>query len=465
MYKKKLLLISLAMINSSYGVVLNNSTTDLISKKAYGPRSNSFGSIGLQNNQLVEEVGNVVGNKYFGDINIGYNSDASYMGEKGLVGESEFKARINDTGNLMFSAPNLYIGKNLSNSSFAIGRKVVNWSQADANWGLGRLNNRINFELIDPGQEGLTGVHYDLKIGKYISFGFFGSVLNVPELNPSLDINESKGTVSCSNPWCKAPAESAPIEGAEVPIFYNVNMPEISDVALKNSYGLNFMLNSDYDGKQDVALKGNVFYVRKPENTLSITAEVKYEIEEQRVFVDVTPEVYYHDVSGGNVQLDLKNSNIKINGGFISIVPEDSPDGTQRLFDYTGLRPNKIREDYVNGSISYSSKFFNLTTGYIARVSEFDRENDILVEYPRWNQAVQLNVESKLTDRIGFYLDYKYDMLTEDRITMFQSNYRFDNGVVAGLGFNIIGTNTSQDSYWSDFENNDSVYSSLKYIF
>ena len=103
--------------------------------------------------------------------------------------------------------------------------------------------------------------------------------------------------------------------------------------------------------------------------------------------------------------------------------------------------------------------------GYIARVSEFDTENDILVNYPRWNQAVHFSASKDFSRKIFVHLDYKYDMLTEDRLTMFRTSYSFGPSVVASFGVNVIGTNQSEESYWTKFENNDSVYSSLKYSF
>ena len=97
--------------------------------------------------------------------------------------------------------------------------------------------------------------------------------------------------------------------------------------------------------------------------------------------------------------------------------------------------------------------------------SDFDRENELLAEYPRWNQALHVAAQKNLTRKVFVSLDYKYDMLTEDRLTMFNSSYRFGPNVVAAVGVNIIGTNPDEESFWSQYENNDSVYSSFKYTF
>jgi len=212
-------------------------------------------------------------------------------------------------------------------------------------------------------------------------------------------------------------------------------------------------------------LTGTAFYIRKPENNVSIAAEVKYETDNQRLFVDATPQFYYHDVKGGNLELEVKEWNVKLYGSAISIVPEKLPDSDIPYIEYTPIKPRKLQEDYLSSGIVYDNGHVKAHAGYIARVSEYDRENDLLAKYPRWNQAGHLALDFNLTRKIGVSLDYKYDMLTEDRLTMFNTSYRFGPNVIASMGVNIIGTNPDEESYWTQFENNDSVYSSLKYTF
>ena len=62
-------------------------------------------------------------------------------------------------------------------------------------------------------------------------------------------------------------------------------------------------------------------------------------------------------------------------------------------------------------------------------------------------------------------LDIKYDTITEDRLAIVKTNYNFTSNLSMALGVNVIGTSKDQESYWSTYENNDSVYSSLKLRF
>lgn len=411
------------------------------------------GSLSFQTNELMEEVGDVVGNKYFGALKFRYDTEDKSTVRKVF----DVSSKINDQEQLMYSLKEASLEFKGATSSIRLGRSLLNWSEADRTWGLGKVNNRENFDYFEPGQEGLTGIFYDKKFANNLRLGAFGSLLYIPEMNPGMKINKEEGTVECQNPWCNAPSSSAEIGGSDVPIYYNVNYPEISEVVFRYSVGLNLA----YDYKK---LSVSGYYLRKPENSVSVTAEVHYDTTVDEIFVDVTPQFYYHDIKGAEATYKL-GSGMKLYGSSISIVPNNFPDGDEPLLKYTGIKPKKKNEDYIGGGFKYNRYGHRAHLGYLARVSEFDRENEILVEYPRWNQALLLQYNTSLTRKLSLGLDVKYDMITEDRLTMVKANYVFGKNLVAGFGFNMIGTSPAQDSYWSKYENNDSVYSSLKYNF
>ena len=147
------------------------------------------------------------------------------------------------------------------------------------------------------------------------------------------------------------------------------------------------------------------------------------------------------------------------------IIPNKYPDNNEPLIEYTGIKPKKKSEEYISVGAYYQNTDWSAHAGYIARISEFDTESDILVDYPRWNQAVNLSIKKKFSRKIQVALDIKYDMITEDRLTTFKTDYFLDRNIVAAFGVNVIGTNKNKESFWAKYENNDSVYSSLKYIF
>lgn len=436
---------------------------DFVDKKS--KRDSSLtGDFSFRTNQLVDDVGEVTGNQHFGDLNLKYQSLNSENVYKGF----QFSTRVNDQEQMMYSIQEAVVEWRYSSSRFAMGRTTLDWSYTDQVWGLGKVNNRVNFDYFEPGQEGLVGFFYDKKFNNGFSFSAFGSFIYVPEMNPAMQVNDD-GTIDCKNPWCTQMESQVDIDGTGnmTDVYYNVNYPEISDVVLRQSFGLQaaqkfkVINGSDFNAN----LTASAFYLRKPENNISTTAEAKFQTPEQRIFVNVTPQVFYHDVRGGNLELELEEWNMKLYGSAISIVPDQQPDGDNVFIRYLAIRPKKIQEDYLSSGLVFDNGRVRGHAGYIARVSEYDRENDLLAEFPRWNQAGHLALAFNATRKIGVSLDYKFDMLTEDRLTMVHTSYRFGPNVIAGLGVNIIGTNPDEESFWSRFENNDSVYSSLQYTF
>jgi hypothetical protein len=419
-------------------------------KKEKGLRSEFI----FRSNELVENVGEQVGNRFFGDYNIDYDAG----GGADLIKKFSLRSRVNNEEQLMFSIPESYLKYEFGDSQLVFGRQILNWSSMDANWGFGKLNNRVNFDYFEPGQEGLTGILYSTKLTKNLTVELFGSTLYVPEMNPGQKYDKENGQVSCQNMWCKPLANTAPVGDKDVPIFYNVNMPEVNDVVFRYTVGGRIVLDLD-------PVEIDFFAIRKPENTVSVTAEIQYQNDENRIFVDVTPQFYYHDVKGGSVKIK-PTDNFTVYGGGISILPNSFPDGSEPYIEYTGIKPQKISEDYLGGGLLYSNDNYVAGIHYIARVSEYDIDSDnLLVDYPRWNQAYHINLQARLSRKLSMGLDYKYDMLTEDRLTMLNANYNVSRNVTTSMGMNIIGANEDTNSFWTDYSNNDSVYAQMKYRF
>ncbi|MAX65528.1 MAG: hypothetical protein CME66_01185 [Halobacteriovoraceae bacterium] len=452
---KYLLCISLGCFLPYLGFCeVNTSTVQFkTNKSSLNKTSILSGDAGLLLSDFVDDVGEVKGNKHLGKFGLKYQSVTDTEVYKGF----ELVSQVNDEEVLQYSVKEALIDFRFSSSRFAMGRTSLDWSHIDKIWGLGKINNRVNFDYFEPGQEGLVGFFYDKKHSNGIDYSLFGSFIYIPEMSQGMIIDKDQGTIECRTPWCDAPSSSAEIEGRNVPIYYDVNYPDVADVVTKYSFGAKL-------GFEYKRLYLNGFYIRKPENQLSVTAEISAEADLSMINVEATPQFYNHDVKGANVEYRFSDI-FKAYGSSISIIPDKYPDGDEPFIQYTGIKPKKKQEDYLSGGLSFNDGEIKADFGYIARVSEFDTENDILVNYPRWNQAIHLAASKKITRKIFMAIDYKYDMLTEDRLTMFKTSYSFEPNVLASFGVKMIGTDSSKESYWSKFENNDSVYSSIKYLF
>lgn len=413
------------------------------------------GYVGGLSNQGSSSVGDVPGNRYNGSMEFDYLNKPAQTFHK----ETRFTlaAQHNDQSLTQYSLQEAYIKLPASEkNTFKVGRQIIPWSAVDANWGFGKLNNRRNFDFFEPGQEGLVGLQFERKSANGMRYRAFYSPLYLPETNPSLDINNRDKSITSRSHWGNPPAPTTMYNGNEIPVLYTVNYPSISEVVYRHSVGANI----GYESKHWVM---DNFVMRKPENSLSTKVDFKLNTIDDVVEVQVDPQVYYHDTYGST--LKWRNKDVEIYGSAIAIRPNTFPDGSEEAYQYTEIKTEKRREDYLGLGISKTNDLYGIGLNYVARLSPFDRQKEELAEDPRWNQAVNVNAYFALTRKLTVVGDLKYDMLTTDRLMRGRVAFSATRNFQLLAGFNSIGTPTDGKSYWSTFTNNDSVYGALRYIF
>lgn len=438
-------------------------TLCLCTGTAYGAVSDTIqGHIGGMSNQINRDVGDVPGNRYNGDLNFTYHDESL----SGLESKFDFAAMVNDQSLTMWSLQEAYVAKKgvfkswdiLSNSGdqLKFGRQVLEWSKVDNFWGLGKLNNRRNFDFFEPGQEGLIGIGYENKSSSGWTWKVFASGIYAPELNPGLDINKDDNTITSRNAWGDPPPSSTEIDGNQTPIQYIVDYPKISEVIYRYTIGANI-------GWENKHWAVDAYFIRKPENQQTPQVEVALAEDAQSVKAFITPQFYNHDVFGGN--LKYRNNDVEIYVSGIGITPNTFPEGNQTATDYTELKTEKRRESYLGGGISRINDKYGMGFNYVARLSPFDRDKDSLAADPRWNQAVNAFVMRNFGRLYSVSADIKYDMLTTDRLVMLRAGYKVSKQLLMRFGVNMIGTPNSGKSYWSPYTNNDAVFAGLRYIY
>lgn len=421
-------------------------------EKEFAGKSKYSGDFALISNQMFSEVGNVEGNKFNADIEFHYEDKKSNL-EKRV----DFKTRYNDAQTTMMAVENAYIKHKLDTAKeheLTYGRQVLKWSNIDATWGFGFLNNRVNFDGFEPGQEGLMGVSWKTKVGT-TNIHVFGSTVYVPELNPALDIDNEQGTISSGNPWAKVPAATTSAIGdTEDRIIYNVNMPKISEVVLRGSAGIE--LSRKLSGR----VNWSGFFMVKPENKLSTELGL---VVDDNINITINPRVFYHNVMGTTFTY-TKNSYLA-HIGLLSSQPYKTAEGDEEIYRYAKFETAKIDETYFSAGIKRNTDRTKWSINYLARISSYDKKADLLAQNPRWSQAINLRLERQFNKDFMGLFDVKYDTLTADRLVMFRTDYRMTDNSLISLGVNMIGVDDSENSFWKDFKNNDSVYTSLRYRF
>ncbi len=415
------------------------------------------GYIGAQTNQLNRDVGDVPGNRFNGNLGFDFQKNRSDSQINQIERRFTASALMNDQSLLMYSVQEAYVGGHLTNKdTIRFGRQILDWSTLDATWGFGKLNNRRNFDFFEPGQEGLTGLNYERKSANGMRYKFFASGLYIPELNPAFDINDNRGTIKSRHPWSDVPASSAMANGSTLPINYDVNIPSYARIVYRYSVGANI----GFENKHWVF---DNFIMRKPENGLSTKVTVDVDTFQNIINAKIVPQVYYHDIYGST--LKYRNEDIGMYVSAMAVRPNTFPDGSRQATQYTDIKTEKRREDYMGGGISRINSLYGYGFNYVARLSPFDRQKEQLALDPRWNQALNFfglyNFGSKLT----VSADLKFDMLTTDRLIMARAFYNVTRNFLVNVGMNLIGTPEDGKSFWSPYTNNDSLYAGLRYIF
>lgn len=411
------------------------------------------GHLGGLSNQVSSQVGNVPGNRYNGDFEIKY--------QRGFKSFTDIETKIhgaglvNDQGLFMYSVQEAYVGLKFERHNVKVGREILPWSQIDHTWGFGKLNNRRNFDFFNPGQEGLIGVLYEYKDTSGFRGSLFASGLYLPELNPGLDVNKSKGTITSRNPWSDTPASRADVEGTMMDVKYDVKMPRTSDVIAHYSIGV----NAGYESKHWVM---DNFIMRKPENQFTPDVQIQVNFIDNIVNAQITPEFHYQDLYGST--LKYRNMDYEMYVSAIAIRPNEIPVVDEKV-RYTEIKNKKRREDYVGGGISKGNDLYTVALNYVARLSPFDRTKDDLAIDPRWNQAVNVMGTTNLNRSFSVSGDAKYDMLTTDRLIMVSGNYKASQDLIVSVGVKSIGTPNDGKSYWAPYTNNDMIYGGLRYVY
>lgn len=415
------------------------------------------GQIGGLSNQLNQDVGNVPGNRYRGNFYFDYHKDLNSSFSKNLERRFSATAELNDENLTTYSIPEAYVGGMLTDKDHVrFGRQILPWSAVDSTWGFGKLNNRINFDYFTPGQEGLVGLLYERKSSNGMRYRTFVSGVYVPEMNPPLDIDNNDRTIRSRHPWADAPAENTNVQGNQKRIAYQVNEPDISEVVWRYSVGANL----GFESKHWV---WDNFFMRKPENQLSSEVKVNLDAFTDRVEAQVTPQVYYHDIVGSSVKYRNLDMEMYVSG--MAVRPNTYPDGDSDATAATEIKTEKRREDYMGAGISKINDLYGMGLNYVARLSPFDRNKEVLAVDPRWNQAVNVFFTRNIGQSYSLLADVKYDMLTTDRLVMLRGNYKVSKELQMSIGMNMIGTPNDGKSFWSPYTNNDAVYAGLRYLF
>ena len=177
-----------------------------------------------------------------------------------------------------------------SNSQIHIGRKSNVWSNIDERWNLGFFQPQFRWNSLAPESQGLTGFFWEKTTQDY-SFMFFGSPVFIPDQGPGYELKN--GQFESNNPWFQAPPQNILFQNQLLPIDYQIQNPNLSDVVFQTSFGLQLK----YGQKTGFFADGSLMY--KPSHQVALG--YKGVLVTDHVKIDILPKTYYENLVAADV--------------------------------------------------------------------------------------------------------------------------------------------------------------------
>ncbi len=241
-----------------------------------------------------------------------------------------------------------------SSSKFFFGRKINDWSHLESEWNLGLFNPQFRWNSLAPEAQGLTGLFWQKKESLW-SLSLFASPVYIPDQGPGYELKDGK--FQNSNPFFSSPPQNVSFKnGVILPIDYELEKPETSEVVFQTLYGAQLQLG------EKTGFFTSIAGIHKPANQLSLGYKVVGVVD--RVRIDVVPKVYTEtnlavDVGyreeAGSVTLSALYSNPKAasyeNGFNAPEFKESVSYGPQFILDIKPFKFQLAYLDIVGGDI------------------------------------------------------------------------------------------------------------------
>lgn len=171
-----------------------------------------------------------------------------------------------------------------------IGRRLQNWSSLDTVWNIGVYQPQFKWNPLAPENQGLFGIFWN-KNTSSMGLSLFASPIYIPDQSASYELKD--GQFQSSNPWFAAPPQNIKFGSEILPIDYEIQKPEISDVIFQTQYGAQYTFGSKE------GFYGSLAGMYKPSNQLAIG--YKGVLVTTRVRIDITPKIYFENIYSADV--------------------------------------------------------------------------------------------------------------------------------------------------------------------
>jgi len=196
------------------------------------------------------------------------------------------------------SSKNAYyeFGDEQSTFQLSIGRKLINWSQLDENWGLGVFNVLDSWDRLRSFSQGLTGIFIRSE-NKFLNLNIFASYLMLPELSPNVVIENNRFESDHPQSVSAGP-QTFDLLNRPTPLGYNLLIPSISSILLRPSFALTIDSSKNFD-----PFFGKLSFGHLPLNYFPIALQASLAIPIDQIVVDLRPRLLSHNLYNAEISL------------------------------------------------------------------------------------------------------------------------------------------------------------------
>ncbi len=351
-------------------------------------------------------------------------------------------------------------------SHYTLGRQILDWSPEEKFWQLDHINGLRSFNLMDTKQEGLLGLLYSTRSGR-MRTQIFASLFYLPSLNPRIHVKN--GNITTSSGWAQTPPKITSVADREVNIYYELNTPNISDIFVQKSLGLNL------ETYVNPHIKLSSFAVYKPENSIRANAEAFYEFEKDRVLVKINPIVNHHLVMGLQTQANIKDRyslrggltyvdpNAKMGKDFDTLTLKINKEQNNFESDFFKIEPKYEEELYTHASLGFKKPLFSIAFNALHYITKHGRgSDDLYSETTRWKTALGLEGTFSMADRWSGHGSIRYDLVRKDNLANIGVIYQTPSSFSIGLSAELLRS-PKRESYWSFHRANDTFFTYVSY--
>ncbi len=368
---------------------------------------------------------------------------------------SYLKAHVRNYGarGTIYSVPEAFLRTERGNTQVYYGRHIVDWNPHEQFWLLGDLNAQRGFNLLEEDEEGLAGIHL-IHQQEFLKIDILASYVYIPQLNPGYVIKN--GQVTSVTEWSKLPPKQVYYNNATVPIYYELEMPEMKTIIFQPSVGGRVKMNWSEQGGV------SVYGIYKPENQVRLNATGHYEQDTmEQARVRAKPFVNHQWIYGAEVEQAVGDVVAQVGG--MAVIPEHGQDPT---FKFEPLKIEPVYEDFYYGfaSATYKKPEMSLGLHHVKSFSPPAQKENLFGKKIHWQNASGVKYDYIFNDYWSLNLAYRYDWQMQDRLWVQSVTYHVNAQASISAGLEMLDS-PNADSFWAAYRSNDTTYARLNYIF